>query len=54
MNPLLRLATGATAGVLSMAFILGTLESRVNWRRMLFIGGLVGLGSGAEEGNLPR
>jgi hypothetical protein len=47
MRILMRLGVGVVAGTVSMALVLGTLESEVNWRRMLFIGALCGLGTAA-------
>ncbi len=43
MRILIRLGIGVAAGALSMGVVLGTLESEVNPRRMLFIGALIGL-----------
>jgi hypothetical protein len=45
MRILMRLGVGVVAGTVSMGLVLGTLESEVNWRRMLFIGALCGLGT---------
>lgn len=47
MRILIRLSVATIAGTVTMALILGMLESEVNWRRMLFIGAVCGLGTAA-------
>jgi hypothetical protein len=47
MRILIRLSVGIVAGTVSMGLVLGMLESEVNWRRMLFIGAVCGLGTAA-------
>jgi hypothetical protein len=47
MRILIRLGVATVAGTVTMALILGMLEAEVNWRRMLFIGAVCGLGTAA-------